>query len=64
MIVFSVSSTGIQKTSLGMILSSPEVINHSSSTEGKYVSGSSGDIGMFRESTGNSSGRQSWKQIR
>ena len=58
------SPTGIQKTSLGMILSSPEVINHTSSTEGKYVSGSSGDMGMFRESTGNSSGRQSWKQIR
>ena len=56
--------TGVQKTSLGLILSTPEIVNHTSRSEGKYVSGSSGSVGMFRESTSRFTGRQSWKQIR
>ena len=56
--------SGLKKDSLGLILHSPVVINHTSSSEGKYVSGSTGTVGMFRESSSRASGRQSWKQIR
>ncbi len=56
--------SGLQKESLGLILHSPIVLNHTSNSEGKYVSGSTGVIGMFRERSSRASGRQSWRQIR
>ncbi|MEE9352749.1 MAG: PilC/PilY family type IV pilus protein, partial [Thiotrichaceae bacterium] len=56
--------SGIQDTSLGVIFSSPTIINHSTQAEGKYVTGSSGTIGMFRESASRASGRMSWRQLR
>jgi type IV pilus assembly protein PilY1 len=56
--------SALQKISLGMILSSPEIINHTSLSEGKYINGTSGKIGMFRESTSRAIGRQSWRQLR
>ncbi|RTZ67002.1 MAG: hypothetical protein DSZ29_01775, partial [Aquificaceae bacterium] len=60
----SAAPSGVQKPSIGMVLHSPVIINHTSSTEGKYVNGSNGGIGMFRESTSKASGRLSWRQIR
>ncbi|HHL18892.1 MAG TPA: hypothetical protein ENJ33_04085, partial [Thiothrix sp.] len=56
--------SAIQKISLGMILSTPEIISHTSLAEGKYINGTSGAIGMFRESTSRTIGRQSWRQLR
>ena len=47
-----------------MILSTPEIISHTSLAEGKYINGTSGAIGMFRESTSRAIGRQSWRQLR
>ncbi len=56
--------SGIQDTSLGVIFSTPTIINHSTQSEGKYVTGTSGTIGMFRESASRISGRMSWRQLR
>lgn len=56
--------SGLQQPSLGVIFSSPAVISHTTRSEGKYVTGTGGGIGMFRESASRFSGRMSWKQIR
>lgn len=56
--------SGIQNSLLGMVTHPPVIINHSAYTEGKYLSGSSGSVGLFRESSSRASGRQAWEQIR
>ena len=56
--------TGVQKPTLGLLLNTPTIINHTVKAEGKYVGGSSGAMKMFRESTSKFRGRQSWKQLR
>jgi len=56
--------SAIKKISLGMILSTPEIITHTVLSEGKYLNGTIGTIGMFRESTSRAIGRQSWRRLR
>ena len=56
--------SGVQTPSLGLVLHAPSIINHSANTEGKYLSGSTGKVGMIREATSKASGRQSWWQVR
>ncbi len=56
--------SGVQKPSLGVIFSTPAVITHTTRTEGKYVTGTGGSIGMFRESASRFSGRMSWRKLR
>ena len=55
--------SGVQKPSLGVIFSTPVVITHTTRTEGKYVTGTGGNIGMFRESASRFSGRMSWRKL-
>ena len=55
--------SGVKQPSLGMIFDSPAIINHSLSTEGKYLTGTDG-IGMFKESSSRFSGRMSWKKLK
>ena len=55
--------SGIQNPDLGVVFSTPAVITHDSRTEGKYLSGTGGSIGMFRESASRFSGRMSWRQL-
>jgi type IV pilus assembly protein PilY1 len=56
--------SAIKKISLGMVLSTPEIITHTVLSEGKYLNGTIGTIGMFRESTSRAIGRQSWRRLR
>jgi type IV pilus assembly protein PilY1 len=56
--------SAIKKISLGMVLSTPEIITHTVLSEGKYLNGTLGTIGMFRESTSRAIGRQSWRRLR
>lgn len=56
--------SGIQQLSLGMIFESPAIIAHDTRTEGKYLTGTSGDIGMLRESNSQFSGRMSWTKLK
>jgi len=56
--------SGVQDTSLGVVFSTPAVINHNSQREGKYMAGTGGSIGMMRESASNFTGRMSWRKIR
>ena len=55
--------SGIQDPDLGVVFSTPAVISHTSRTEGKYLTGTAGNIGMFRESASRFSGRMSWRQL-
>jgi type IV pilus assembly protein PilY1 len=54
--------SGIRKHDIG-IIKSPGVID-TGANEVKYVSGSSGALDMIRESSGDPTGRQSWRQIK
>ena len=56
--------SGVQQPSLGMVFEPPAIINHGPHTEGKYQTGTTGEIGMVRESASVFSGRMSWKQLR
>ncbi len=56
--------SGIQDPDLGVVFSTPAVITHDSRTEGKYLTGTAGKVGMFRESASRFSGRMSWRQLR
>lgn len=57
--------SGVQQPSLGMFTEPPAIITHGAQTEGKYISGTDGnEIGMFRESSSNFSGRMSWTKLR
>lgn len=56
--------SGIQEDGLGIIFKTPVVMKHSSGAEGKYVNGSSGSLGMIKESTATPIGRQSWRTLR
>ena len=56
--------SGVQQPSVGMVFEPPAIINHGPHTEGKYQTGSSGEIGMLRESASRFSGRMSWKQLK
>ncbi len=56
--------SGVQRPSLGVIFSTPEVISHTTRIEGKYVTGTGGQVGMIRESASRFSGRMSWRKIR
>ena len=55
--------SGIQDPDLGVVFSTPAVITHDSRTEGKYLTGTGGNVGMFRESASRFSGRMSWRQL-
>jgi type IV pilus assembly protein PilY1 len=54
--------SGIRKHDIG-IIKTPGVID-TGPNEVKYVSGSSGALDMIRESSGDPTGRQSWRQIK
>jgi type IV pilus assembly protein PilY1 len=54
--------SGIRKHDIG-IIKTPGVID-TGANEVKYVSGSSGALDMIRESSGDPTGRQSWRQIK
>lgn len=56
--------SGLHKPSLGVIFSSPVIISHTTRSEGKYVTGTAGNVGMFREAASRFSGRMSWRRIR
>lgn len=56
--------SGVQQLSLGMLFESPAIISHDTRVEGKYLSGSSGEIGMLRESNTQLSGRMSWTKLK
>lgn len=56
--------SGVQQPSVGMVFEPPAIISHGPHTEGKYQTGSSGEIGMIRESASSFSGRMSWRQLR
>ena len=56
--------SGVQDASLGVVFSTPAVINHDTRTEGKYLNGTGGSIGMLRESAGGMTGRMSWRLIK
>jgi type IV pilus assembly protein PilY1 len=56
--------SGVQKPSLGVIFSTPAVITHTTRAEGKYVTGTGGSVGMFRESASRFSGRMSWRKLK
>ena len=66
-VTYNDSSTiisGVQKPSLGVIFSTPAVITHTTRAEGKYVTGTGGSVGMFRESASRFSGRMSWRKLK
>ena len=56
--------SGVQDTALGVVFSTPSVINHNTRTEGKYLTGTGGGVGMIRESASEVSGRISWRKVR
>jgi len=56
--------SGVQDVNLGVVFSTPAVISHDTQTEGKYLTGTGGSIGMFKESASTFSGRLSWRKIR
>ena len=55
--------SGLRKHDVG-IIKTPGVVSTGNNTELKYVSDSSGGLNVIVESTSDSSGRQSWRQIR
>ena len=55
--------SGVQQPSLGIVRSTPVIVANTTSAEGKYVTGSEGGIGMFRESASDFRGRMSWRNI-
>ena len=59
----NVTISGIRKHGVG-IIKTPGIVSTGDDTEAKYVSGSSGSLEMFKESSGDPFGRQSWRQLR
>jgi len=55
--------SGIRNRNIG-ITKTPGVITTGGGTEVKYVSGSSGQLDVYFESSGDPVGRQSWRQLR
>jgi type IV pilus assembly protein PilY1 len=58
-----IAVSGLRNREVG-IIKTPGVVKVDNNKELKYVSGSSGDLGSFVESSGDPSGRQSWRQIK
>jgi type IV pilus assembly protein PilY1 len=58
-----VAVSGVRRQSTG-IIKTPGVMSTGNDKEVKYVSGSSGALDKFTESSGDPSGRQSWRQIK
>jgi type IV pilus assembly protein PilY1 len=58
-----INISGIRKYNLG-IIKTPGVVNVGGDKEMKYVSGSSGNLESYSESSSDPSGRQSWRQLR
>lgn len=58
-----IAVSGIRKKNLG-IIKTPSVVTCEDGTECKYLSGSSGQLDMVKESSGAPTGRQSWRQLR
>lgn len=58
-----VGISGVRKQDIG-IMKTPGVVSADNNTEIKYVSGSSGSLDLFKESSGDPSGRQSWRQLK
>ena len=59
----NVEVSGIRKHDIG-IIKTPGVVTTEDGTEMKYVSGSSGNLDTIKESSGDPTGRQSWRQLR
>ncbi len=59
----NVEVSGIRKHGVG-IIKTPGIVSTGDDTEVKYVSGSSGALEIFKESSGDPFGRQSWRQLR
>lgn len=59
----NVEVSGIRKHDIG-IIKTPGIVTTEDGTEMKYVSGSSGNLDNIKESSGDPTGRQSWRQLR
>ena len=58
-----VYTSGVSKHGLG-IVKTPSVISTGDKTEKKYLSGTSGNVGVIDETASDPNGRQSWQQIK